>query len=59
MKRKKLHEITDDMIGRADKVCRCSSVVGDIIIAKNEGRRKKTSLKKLKSALEKRFGEEK
>jgi len=45
MKRKKPKEITDDMIGQADKVCACSAVVADIIKATNE--KKKTSLKSI------------
>jgi hypothetical protein len=45
MKRKEPKEITDEMIGQADKVCACSAIVGDIIKATNEV--KKTSLKSI------------
>lgn len=47
MKRKKPKEITDDMIGEADKVCACSAIVGDIIITTNEAKKKKASLKEI------------
>jgi hypothetical protein len=47
VKRKKPKEITDDMIGEADKVCACSAIVGDIIAATNEAKKKKSSLKRL------------
>lgn len=47
MKRKKPEEITDELIGEADKVCACSAIVGDIIAATNEAKKKKTSLKRL------------
>lgn len=47
MKRKKPKEITDEMIGEADKVCACSAIVGDIITATNEAKKKKASLKEL------------
>lgn len=54
MKSKKPKEITDDMIGNADKICSCASTVVDMIISKNEGKRKKTSLKKLMDSLERK-----
>ncbi len=56
MKRKKTREISDEMIGRAEKVCRCSSLVGDIIIARNREKGGKASLRELKESLEKGTG---
>jgi|OpeIllAssembly_1097287.scaffolds.fasta_scaffold489955_2 hypothetical protein len=47
MKRKKPKEITDEMIGDADKICACSAIVGDIINATNAAEKKKASLKEL------------
>ena len=41
------------MIGNADRICSCASTVGDLIISMNEGKRKKTSLKKIVESLEK------
>lgn len=52
MKRKKPREISDEMIGQADKVCACSAIVGDIIKATNEVRKK--SLKSIVEAVEKK-----
>jgi hypothetical protein len=40
-------EITDEMIGEADKACACSAVVGEIIKATNEAKKKKFSWKQL------------
>ncbi len=56
MKRKKQEEITDEMIGEADKVCACSAIVGDIIISANEAKKKKkkASLKELLNSVEKK-----
>lgn len=47
MKAHKTKKITDEMIGEADKICACSAVVGDIIKATNEAKKKKTSLKEI------------
>lgn len=52
MKRKKTKEISDEMIGQADKVCACSAIVGDIIKATNEA--KKKSLKSIVESVEKK-----
>lgn len=46
--------ISDDMIGNADRICSCASTVVDMIISKNEGKHKKTSLKKIVESLEKK-----
>lgn len=52
MKRKKARKISDEMIGQADKVCACSAIVGDIIKATNEV--KKRSLKSIVESVEKK-----
>jgi hypothetical protein len=52
MKRKKPKEITDDLIGEADKVCACSAIVGDIIRATNEAKKKKIALKDVLDSME-------
>lgn len=51
---KEAKEITDDMIGNADRICSCASTVVDMIISKNEGKHKKTSLKKIKDLLKRK-----
>ncbi len=53
MKSGKFTKITDDMIGVDDKLCSCSSVVGDIILFHETGKKKKTSLKKITESLRK------
>lgn len=53
-KPKEIKEITDDMIGNADRICSCASTVVDMIISKNEGKHKKTSLKKVMDSLERK-----
>lgn len=52
MKARKPKKITDEMIGEADKICACSAVVGDIIKATNEAKKKKASLKEILIAIE-------
>ena len=52
-KPKEIKEITDDMIGNADRICSCASTVGDLIISMNEGKHKKTSLRKIVDSLKK------
>jgi hypothetical protein len=45
------------MIGRAEKVCRCSRVVGDIIISStDEKENKKVTLSELKKSIEEQLG---
>jgi len=44
-KLRKSRKITDDMVGEADKICACSAVVGEIILATNEAEKKKVSLR--------------
>jgi hypothetical protein len=44
-------EITDEMIGEADKICACSAVVGEIILATNEAKNKKAPLKGILTGL--------
>lgn len=51
---KETKEITDDMIGNADRICSCASTVVDMIISKNEGKRKKTLLKKIMESLKRK-----
>ena len=53
MKLGKFKKITDDMIGMDDKICSCSSIVGDIIVSK-ENKKKKTSLRKIMDSLRKK-----
>ncbi len=53
MKSSKLKKITNEMIGRDDKICSCSSIVGDIIISNQENKDKKPSLKKIMASLRK------
>ncbi len=53
MKKRKLKKITNEMIGMDDKICSCSSIVGDIIIETNERREKKPSLRKITESLRK------
>lgn len=55
---RKPEEITDELIGEADKICACSAVVGEIILATNEKKRKKKSLAKILSSINKRGGSE-
>lgn len=52
MKRKKPKEITDELIGEADKICACSAIVGDIIKATNEAKKKKIALKDVLDSME-------
>ncbi len=51
MKSGKFTKITDDMIGVDDKICSCSSVVGDIILFHETVKKKKNSLKKIAKSL--------
>ena len=46
-KTEKSQEISDKLIGEADKICACSAIVGDIITATNEAKKKKTPLKEI------------
>lgn len=52
MKSRKIKKITDDMIGIDDRICSCSSIVGDIIVHA-ENKKGKTSLKKITKLLRK------
>ncbi len=56
MKTDKPEEITDEMIGEADKICACSAVVGDIITNTNEAKKKKTSWKEIVDRWRKKDG---
>lgn len=53
MKSSKLKKITDEIIGIDDKICSCSSIVGDIIISE-ENKKGKTSLGKIMDSLRKK-----
>jgi hypothetical protein len=53
MKSTKSKKITDEMIGMDDKICSCSSIVGDIIISQGENKKSKASLKKIICSLRK------
>jgi len=48
-KTKKINDkkITDEMIGMDDRICSCSSIVGDIILDRNKKSKNKASLKKI------------
>lgn len=53
MESSKGKKITDEMIGMGDKICSCSSIVGDIILSQKETKEKKNSLKKIMESLRK------
>jgi hypothetical protein len=46
-------KITDEMIGNADGVCSCSSVVGEIIEHVEIGEKRKSSLREIVKSLKK------
>ena len=52
-KTKKINDknITDEMIGMDDRICRCSSIVGDIILDRNKKSKNKASLKKIMDSM--------
>jgi len=50
MKFSKLKKITDEMIGTDDKICSCSSIVGDIIVSE-ENKKEKPFLRKIMESL--------
>jgi 16S rRNA G1207 methylase RsmC len=53
MKSRKIKKISDDMIGIDERICSCSSIVGDIIVHA-ENKKGKNSLKKIAMVLTKR-----
>jgi hypothetical protein len=57
MKPGKFKKIIDEMIGMDDKICSCSSIVGDIIISQGENKDKKASLRKIMDSLRKNRAE--
>lgn len=56
MKSSKTKKITDEMIGMDDRICSCSSIVGDIILDRNKKSKNKASLKKIMDSLRKKKG---
>lgn len=52
-KTKKINDkkITDEMIGMDDRICSCSSIVGDIILDRNKKSKNKASLKKIMDSM--------
>lgn len=53
MKTRKIKKISDEMIGMDDRICSCSSVVGDIILDRSKKRKNKASLKKILYSMKK------
>lgn len=54
MKASKTKKITDEMIGMDERICSCSSIVGDIILDRSKKSKNKASLKKIMYSMKKR-----
>lgn len=53
MKSPKGEKITDELIGMDEKICKCSSIVADIIIVSDKEKEEKTSLSSIVDSIKK------